>query len=38
MERLIEEHGKHIRRDLKTTALLALHALLRSIVGQQLST
>jgi DNA-3-methyladenine glycosylase II len=39
MERLIEEHGAHVRRDLRSDRRGdAYGALLRSIVGQQLST
>ena len=39
MERLIEEHGTHVRRDLRSDRPGdAYGALLRSIVGQQLST
>jgi DNA-3-methyladenine glycosylase II len=39
MARLIDEHGTHVRRDLRTDRTGdAYGALLRSIVGQQLST
>ena len=39
MARLIDEHGTHVRRDLRTDRPGdAYGALLRSIVGQQLST